>query len=111
MDSSGGGAKVQLAPCSTSRGDGGKRRFFPFNRRLRRRLFRGAAQPQNRRQSRSSLAAPPQTSSASQLVIGAGEMSDCLLAVKIDELSRMLFPVCFAAFNVLYWTYYTQWSR
>lgn len=35
----------------------------------------------------------------------------CLLAIRIDELSRFLFPLSFCIFNVLYWSYYTTWSK
>ena len=35
----------------------------------------------------------------------------CRRAIRIDELSRLLFPFAFLIFNVLYWSYYTQWSK
>ncbi len=34
-------------------------------------------------------------------------LSLCILAIRIDEWSRTLFPFAFAAFNVAYWSYYT----
>ena len=39
-----------------------------------------------------------------------GPMSLCRLAIRIDELSRLLFPLSFVVFNIFYWTYYTQWA-
>lgn len=38
------------------------------------------------------------------------ESSFCRLAIRIDELSRLLFPLSFVLFNILYWSYYTQWT-
>ena len=35
----------------------------------------------------------------------------CRRAIRIDELSRLLFPLSFLVFNVFYWSYYTQWSK
>ena len=35
----------------------------------------------------------------------------CRRAIRIDELSRLLFPFAFLIFNVLYWSYYTQWAK
>ena len=34
----------------------------------------------------------------------------CRMAIRIDELSRVGFPMAFCFFNVFYWTYYTQWA-
>lgn len=34
--------------------------------------------------------------------------TNTVLARKIDEYSRLLFPVAFIAFNALYWPYYLQ---
>lgn len=38
------------------------------------------------------------------------DMSDCILAINIDEWSRTLFPFMFFLFNVCYWTYYSHWN-
>ena len=35
----------------------------------------------------------------------------CMRAIRIDELSRLLFPLSFLVFNVFYWGYYTQFSK
>ena len=35
----------------------------------------------------------------------------CLRAIRIDEISRLLFPLSFLLFNVFYWSYYTTWSK
>ena len=32
-------------------------------------------------------------------------------AKKIDVLSRVMFPVCFALFNLMYWSYYLKQSQ
>ncbi|TRY68555.1 hypothetical protein TCAL_04085 [Tigriopus californicus] len=38
------------------------------------------------------------------------DMSDCILAINIDEWSRTVFPFMFFLFNVCYWTYYSHWN-
>lgn len=43
--------------------------------------------------------------------VSGGDMRACILAIQIDEWSRTLFPVMFMLFNVLYWSYYTRWSK
>ena len=35
----------------------------------------------------------------------------CRRAIQIDEFSRLGFPLAFLIFNILYWNYYTQWSK
>ena len=40
-----------------------------------------------------------------------GDLKNCVLAIKIDEVSRKMFPFMFILFNIVYWSYYTQVSR
>lgn len=40
-----------------------------------------------------------------------GDLKNCIRAIKIDEISRKMFPLMFALFNIVYWSYYTQFSR
>ena len=42
---------------------------------------------------------------------GDGDLRNCILAIKIDEMSRRMFPIMFSLFNIVYWSYYTQVSR
>ena len=40
-----------------------------------------------------------------------GDLKNCIRAIKIDEISRKMFPFMFGLFNIVYWSYYTQFSR
>ena len=54
---------------------------------------------------------PQQDCSRSNSISGDLGTKYCRRAIRIDELSRLGFPLAFLIFNVLYWTYYTQWAK